>query len=660
MSKKKDSIPIFLILFLLIIIILGKFFKIIAIVLGVILGASLICLIGYYIYKKRHSIARFFTHSYKQMSQAINECNEKSLAKHTERQIKIVNKHSSLIRELMELNEDYNLDNIPTLRIYSSKPLNATLNKNDLLQLVSEHYDKIVAFLLASKQSIENYNEYIEKYNALLECACTKENFKKLHVFMKYDTFKEIELLSYYKFKISFHNNNFIEVIYKKSNCDKGLLTIPSYELIPTIKTVFVNETSSFLQELKALNEKYKHCLSPITCHFDLRKYHIQDNTGKINNMLIKKAIGDMISKELSYYSNIKMNLYSNYLEYQNYHKQCIEIISANKDISHIPFLDGITNEEYLELESCLQDDIIVTQNPKDITLTIQHQSLKDKKTIIKDISLLQLITEQEHIEHVKKYSKPYIYAIELNRHYQFYEIKNYTKRISTQSLAAFNNFNKEKYLKKNFSSFYDELSIILSKISSNRELYSEYKFKYSNIPQSKYDEISSYLKSINDLRARDFIKYEKQLIKELELFPQIDFSLNFVVSYVTPKRSHFYEKVETLSYESVKEILNIAKSEKEKETKKTLSKQQIEKKYNYIIEHEKELEEKEIAFKKATQGHIYTTSPSQNSFTPKLDSKDSNSTWTKLKNLKLKYDSGDISFEQYEKERYNILMQEE
>ncbi len=660
MSKKNDSIPIFLILFLLIVIILFKYLKIIAIILGVILGAILIGFIGNLIYKKRQGLADFFTHSYKRISHLAGKYVGKIITKHSNLQNKIVAKHSSLLRELETLNESFYFNNDAPLCLYYTVSSKSSLDHNDKLQLVYLYCDEIVNFLLATKKSKDDYQEYLSKYNKLLDSACTKENFKKMHLTMKYDTFKEVELRLYNKSKLVYQYDDTIKIIFNGATENENSLTIPCSEFIEAIKEVFVKSTSSLLRELETLNEKYKQYLSGSIYHFDLRKYHIQDNNGKITNTLVKKAISDMISQKLSYYSNIKMRIFSNHSEYTNYHKQCAELFSTNRDVGDLPFLDGMTLEEFLSLEATFLNSIIITQNPKEITLTIQHPSLGDKNTIIKDINLLQLITEQEHLEFVKKTSKPYLYALELNHSYHFYEIEDYTKRISMTSLSTFNNFNKEKYLKKNFSSFYDELSIILSKISSNRELYSEYKFKYSNIPQSKYDEISSYLKSINDLRASDFIKYEKQLIKELELFPKIDFSLNFVVGYVTPKRSNFYEKVETCSYDLVNEILNIAKLENEEKTKKSISKQQIEKKYNYIIAHEKELEQKEIAFKEATKGHIYTTAPSQNTFTPKLEDKESNSAWAKLKNLKIQYDSGDVTFEQYEKERYNILMQEE
>lgn len=277
--------------------------------------------------------------------------------------------------------------------------------------------------------------------------------------------------------------------------------------------------------------------------------------------------------------------------------------------------------------------------------------------------------------EFVKENSNLYRRIVELNDLYQFINLKKdkLTYSLRFDAKRKFDNFNGEKHLTQMILEDYDFYLKLYDSLQYNRKIYREYLEKYKAIEIYTDKEVLYNVK----MGYKLFNFHEKSLYKKMKKSsPIMEIKYEFQYSYTTPSGRYHYSAVSNPSFEkcffeaqSIKdkkkrnETLStedklkykqlIAKEEKIKQKEVEL-KESI-KRVNNLEKKEEELKEKEAEFIEATKGHIYSSNANVVMESSENVQKEGD-TWQKLKALKQAYDNGEISYEEYNEKRKELL----
>lgn len=409
------------------------------------------------------------------------------------------------------------------------------------------------------------------------------------------------------------------------------------------------------------------------------------------------------IAARFSEISELVANLHSNaernseiYEEYKKKFLACKDF-TTEEEIRNIP-KRGMSVKKFKELEKKLFNNKI--KNPPNckvaIEITIQTQGT-NKLIVIDEVeikTLLKEIKDEKEYEFVKKNSLLYKFLCILNDKYEFYDIQIGNIDIKCDSYNEYQKFDIRQYARKCLMSETDGLEILYNQTVKNEQLYMEYKKEYLDLAQYLRTEKEILEMDELPLSVVEFQILESQIYSQMLLEPVINFSICYNVEYRSPAGRNYYKKEERLTLKDVrsilheieddeivrrerekqKDILRAEKAEwlKEKRKEKSLQHREnklaekeallgsIELREKRLQKQEENLLQREKEFFVATRGHIYAVNDSPVSIEveqPKIErSEKPLSDWEKLKQLKKAYENGEISYEEYNIKRMNLL----
>ncbi len=334
---------------------------------------------------------------------------------------------------------------------------------------------------------------------------------------------------------------------------------------------------------------------------------------------------------------------------------------------------------------------------------------------VISFIAIIISVVVKKNYKITKEYSWLYTNILALNSKTEFNYITNTKLQFNPvlKSKRSLEIFNISQFITNEIESRKSYYSSLFNKIDENISLYNEYCCKYNNL--KKYTSIEEFSK-FKDIKIgyKTFIRCEKRLYNSLKLKePVMEISAQCHATYTSPSGRNHYWKDENFSFNQLKQFLRRIelneeqkirselitrlekqKREKEKQEKIELQKRKKEeqrikeqqRKENYkrnLLEmkedyankklelekkikelnqretklalKEQEINKKENEFYEATKEHIYTTSPIEIK-SEKIESYENLSITQKLKLLRSKFDSGEITYEEYNIKRKELL----
>lgn len=348
-----------------------------------------------------------------------------------------------------------------------------------------------------------------------------------------------------------------------------------------------------------------------------------------------------------------------------------VVLLSIYSALTLALFLVNIESIEYivlfsLGLTSILISIIIYCVNIKKPTETIAlkqietelqktYRNLNDekfynyKKIVIKSSSLYKSITnlnDEYSFEYDKFGRKNYTYNLNSKRALDNYDFDKSLANIINERLFYYTN------LKENYE--------------NNLKLYDEYSKRYNEIKQFTNRKNFEKLKINIDYEIFNYIEnylyiYSKKNNIEIP-------SLKIVITYTSPTGRNHYERDELYIYSEIIKMVedielekeNLIKSEEKKQIMANEKRQkekrlrELDKLERQLKKKEKELIEKENEFKEATKGHIYSSSVIINE--EKHNTSQEKTRYQKLKKLKEQYENGEITREEYNKKRNDLL----
>lgn len=240
----------------------------------------------------------------------------------------------------------------------------------------------------------------------------------------------------------------------------------------------------------------------------------------------------------------------------------------------------------------------------------------------------------------------------------------DFDKGIKDKYEYQLNYKNKQKFDAVDFNySLIDTLSVngmffknVLLRANSNLKLWEDYLSKFKEL------EVYSEISLVKDMSVENYNLYEKKLYEELkETQPTISISIYFLATYASPSGRNLYESNKLFTQEEI--ISTLSKIErtiayeqftsKEKQEakdcklQKAIKLRELDKLEAKLIKKEEEIQNKTQEFLLATQDHIYSVAE---------DILHEETEWTKLKKLKIAFDDGKITFEEYDAKRKALI----
>lgn len=269
----------------------------------------------------------------------------------------------------------------------------------------------------------------------------------------------------------------------------------------------------------------------------------------------------------------------------------------------------------------------------------------------------------QNNVNFVRENSKAYKDVVLLNKKYVFNNVGVPTFKVECSSFSQYQKFSPFKYFKEKYKNNPSKVEQFINKVKENRDLYSKYILEYKELGKC----FPSYsLTDLKHLTIDKFNRIELTLYNQDEQRPFMEIKYVYIVEYISPSKRNSYQKKEILNEEQIMVAIKEINNEKEEEERKQIIKQQkikeqeelrlLLKNKKKLEEKEKELEQREYEFFQATKSHIYssclqeTSSSNSNKYQKELSS------WEKLKELKEEYENGEITYNEYNEKRKNLL----
>lgn len=439
-----------------------------------------------------------------------------------------------------------------------------------------------------------------------------------------------------------------------------------------------VIENSKLYARLLAVNDKY-HFNAPLE---DKLFFDKQINSTWAEFVLQK------IEENIEYYIDYIDKIKCNYIMWKNYNAEYYSInnYATIREISNLKISLKAFNKIEQEL---LKNNKLSKPTTDFFVCTIKT---------VEGVSRLIRVFSQENFEKlldeaieqvVIKHSRLYASILYVNNKFDF-DTSIHDKIMIEEkcpSKMSFDNFDWIKHIYMQINSNVIYYTDYINKTKVNKDLWEKYKIEYKSINNFATEENIRNLKIPLDV----FNKIEKGLLKKKMLKPTINFTVDFNISYSSPLGRNFYSAEKTFSQEEFEQLIVEAIETKkreeleqqqreqeriERERQKELLRQQreqerqqqraekakernliaqLERKSKQLQKREETLNKKEEEFKTATQGHIYSTAHIVENVEHTVD--DTNeSTWVKLKHLKQRFDNGEITYDQYEQNRKELL----
>ena len=399
------------------------------------------------------------------------------------------------------------------------------------------------------------------------------------------------------------------------------------------------------------------------------------NNNGPFQQVYTNKTKKVILKESAEKYERISNNKREQYL--RSYKKKmkaiCITLISVSFSVYLLFIVLSLLNRfTAFNIVMLVLFFIVVIVSIINLFMLVRRE---EKKLTIKAISIeLSKIYKNLTNERVNKF-KHYVWShskmckdiADLNNKYEFNRdvCREHGYRYDCKSKRELENFNYDKWI-INFMAqneeFFETFQSIYSKDNSN---YNKYVQEYRHL--EKYTNERD-IENI-DLDYETFHACEYALYKEKKQSYIVPPSIKLNISYVSPSGRNSYSDKRIFFYD---DLVRLVKLKQEEENKAVFAKQQkeklaqekrakekklreLDKLESKLAQREKEINEREKEFLEATKEHIYTTEKIEvNNREIEIDENLSLS--QKLKLLKEKYDNGEITYEEYQAKRKELM----
>lgn len=275
-----------------------------------------------------------------------------------------------------------------------------------------------------------------------------------------------------------------------------------------------------------------------------------------------------------------------------------------------------------------------------------------------------------KRFEKTKELSVLYKSILSLNKEYKFYsDASDLNFNPALKSKRSLDKFDLTQYVAEKLNenrSFYKSL---FQHAEQNAKDYNEYCAKYSKLEKYTTEEEFSKYEDVK-MSYKTFRKNEEKLFQSSKLNqPKTTINAHCHATYTSPSgRNHYWRDSYYSLYDLkqlVKEMENheeYLRKEQERKNKALEEKRAKEKRLRELdkletrlAQKEKEINEKEKEFLEATKEHIYTAEKIEVN-TNEIEIDENLSLSQKLKLLKEKYDNGEITYEEYQAKRKEIM----
>ena len=286
-------------------------------------------------------------------------------------------------------------------------------------------------------------------------------------------------------------------------------------------------------------------------------------------------------------------------------------------------------------------------------------------------------VINNKNLRITKEYSRLYNAINSLNSRYKFNHIGNSVLKFNPtlKSKRSLDNLNIYQYITNEIENNQSYYSSLFNKIDENIRDYKKYQSEYKSIEKYITKEEFSKFNDVK-LKYKTFLSCEKRLYKKLKLKePTMDLCVECHATYTSPSGRNHYWRDASYSFYQLKQMLKsveqkqqMALIERERKEKLSQEKRAKEKKLRELDKLEKQLKEKESQinekqqeFEKATQGHIYFADKEviQEVVVEPETKSEQKSISERMRDIKYKYDNGEISYEEYKTQRQKLLEEE-
>ncbi len=289
---------------------------------------------------------------------------------------------------------------------------------------------------------------------------------------------------------------------------------------------------------------------------------------------------------------------------------------------------------------------------------------------IVATVIIVNFINNK-NLKITKEYSRLYPVINSLNNRYKFNYIGRTVLKFNPtlKSKRSLENLDFYQYFTKEIENSQSYYTTLFNQIEENINDYRKYQSEYRNI--EKYTTAEEFSKFENiKLKYRTFLSCEKRLYKKLELKkPVMDLCVECHATYTSPSgRNHYWRDARYSFYqlkqmladiEQRQQMITLEKARKEKLAQEKREKEKklrdLNKLEEKLSQKEKEITAKEKEFIEATKEHIYTADKIE--LTKQEIEIDENLSLTqKLKLLRTKFDNGEITYEEYQSKRKELM----
>jgi len=290
---------------------------------------------------------------------------------------------------------------------------------------------------------------------------------------------------------------------------------------------------------------------------------------------------------------------------------------------------------------------------------------------VIVIVAIVVSVINNKNLRITKEYSRLYITVTSLNNRYKFHSISNSMLKFNPilKSKRSLENLDIYQYIANEIGNSQSYYSSLFNKIDENIRDYRNYQSEYKGIERYTTEEEFAKYENIK-LKYKTFVSCEKKLYKQLKLKePTMDLSAQCHATYTSPSGKNHYWRDASYTFNQLKQMLrNIEQKQKiaiiEKERKEKLAQEKREKEKKLrelnkleakLSQKEKEINEKEQEFIEATKEHIYTADKVEVQ-KQEIEIDENLSLSQKLKLLRTKFDNGEITYEEYQAKRKELM----
>lgn len=276
----------------------------------------------------------------------------------------------------------------------------------------------------------------------------------------------------------------------------------------------------------------------------------------------------------------------------------------------------------------------------------------------------------EKKFKKTKELSLMYKSVLSLNKKYKFYtDVLDLKFNPALKSKRTLDNFDLTQHVAERLNENRNFYKSLFQHAEQNIKDYKEYCSKYAKLEKYTTEEEFAKYKDVK-MSYKTFRKNEEKLFQSSKLNqPKTTVIAHCHATYTSPSgRNHYWRD----SYYSLQDLKQLVKEmenheeylrkEQERKNKALEEKRAKEKRLRELdkletrlAQKEKEINEKEKEFLEATKEHIYTAEKIEVN-TNEIEIDENLSLIQKLKLLKEKYDNGEITYEEYQAKRKEIM----